>query len=335
MILKQIWWRLGLWGMVGAIAAGCSAGPPPPPLRVGSNPWPGYSPLYLARSLDYYPENTVQLVDLPSTTEVTRAYRNGDLDVVAVTLDELLQVATTRPQIRAIVVTDISAGGDVILGRAPASRVQDLRGKRIGVESSALGAYVLTRALQLADMEVTDVQVIPLSFAEQEQAFRSGSIDAVVTFDPIRSQLVQAGAVTLFDSRQLPGEIVDVLAVDASLLDQRLEDLQGLAQGWFRAVTYLKDNPEDALQRMAPRQGMSPEELRQALELLHIPPASENYALLNTRRNRSLGPTLGRLARLMVDRQLLSVVPPDPTTLLEVRALPPEVRDRAATPDQP
>lgn len=335
MVLKQTWQRLGLWGLIGAIAAGCSAGPPPPPLRVGANPWPGYGPLHLARSLNYYPEGTVQLVDLPSTTEVTRAYRNGDLDVVAVTLDELLQIAATRPQIRAIVVTDISAGGDVILGRPPATTVRDLRGKRIGVESSALGAYVLTRALQLAEMEVTDVQVIPLSLAEQEQAFRSGSIDAVVTFDPVRSQLVRAGAVTLFDSRQLPGEIVDVLAADSTLLDQRLKDFQGLVQGWFRAVTYLKENPEDAIGRMAPRQGMTTAELRQALQLLHIPPASESHALLNTKGNQSLGPTLGRLARLMVDRQLLSAVPPDPAMLLDGRAFSTAVRDRAGIPDQP
>lgn len=335
MILKHTWQRLGLWGMIGAIVASCSAGPPPPPLRVGVNPWPGYSPLYLARSLDYYPEGTVQLVDLPSTTEVTRAYRNGDLDVVAIPLDELLQIAATRPQIRAIVVADISAGGDVILGRAPARSMQDLRGKRVGVESSALGAYVLARALQIANMNVADVQVVPLSIAEQEQAFRDGHIDAVVTFDPVRSQLVQAGAVTLFDSRQMPGEIVDVLAAEAPLLDQRLEDIQGLVQGWSRAVAYLKENPKDAMRRMAPARGMTPERLQQALQLLHTPSAPEVYTMLNAQGQGSLVPTLERLGRMMVDHQLLSAVPPNSASLLDPRALPPEARDRAPDSGQP
>ncbi|GAB4343537.1 MAG: ABC transporter substrate-binding protein [Cyanophyceae cyanobacterium] len=330
MILKQTWQRLSLLGVIGVIVASCSAEPPPPPLRVGVNPWPGYSPLYLARSLNYYPEGTVQLVDLPSTTEVTRASRNGDLDVVAIPLDELLQIATTRPQIRAIVVADISAGGDVILGRAPARSVQDLRGKRVGVESSALGAYVLARALQLADMDVADVQVVPLSVAEQEQAFRDGQIDAVVTFDPVRSQLVQAGAVTLFDSRKIPGEIVDVLAAEAPLLEKRLEDVQGLVQGWSRAVAYLKENPKDAVQRMAPARGMTPEQLQQALQLLHTPPASEVYTMLNAQGQGSLVPTLERLGRMMIDHKLLPIAPPDSASLLDPRALPPESRDRAA-----
>lgn len=329
MISMKLWQRCGWWVALGAIAVGCSAEPPPPPLRVGTNSWPGYEPLYLARSLDYYPDGTVQLINLPSTTEVTRAYRNGDLDVVAVTLDELLQLANTRPGMRAILVTNISAGGDAILGRAPATGLQDLRGKRIGVEASALGAYFLTRALQLADLAVSDVQVVPLSIAEQESAFRSGSIDAVVTFDPVRSKLLQAGAVSLFDSRQLPGEIVDVLAVDGALLTERRADLEGLLQGWFKAVDYLKQRPNEATNLMAPRLGLSPEDLRQSYQLIDIPLASESYSLLDPRGDRSLALTLGRLGRLMVARQLLPVMPTDPTTLLDPQALPADARDRA------
>ncbi|HET8808251.1 MAG TPA: hypothetical protein VFM76_07725, partial [Methylophaga sp.] len=52
-----------------------------PPLRVGSNVWSGYEALYLARELGYYPDNTVALKELSSSTEVLRAFRQEQLDI--------------------------------------------------------------------------------------------------------------------------------------------------------------------------------------------------------------------------------------------------------------
>jgi NitT/TauT family transport system substrate-binding protein len=82
----------------------------PPPLRVGANVWPGYESLYLARDLGYYDNSSIQLVDYPSATEVSRALRNGHLEVAALTLDETLALAETNPDIRVVLVTDVSAG---------------------------------------------------------------------------------------------------------------------------------------------------------------------------------------------------------------------------------
>ncbi|HEY9807297.1 MAG TPA: hypothetical protein V6D04_12060, partial [Candidatus Obscuribacterales bacterium] len=74
-----------------SVLASCSQNSPP--LRVAVNLWPGYETLYLARSLGYYDNTPIQLVDLPSGAEEVRAFRNHNVEAAAVSLDQALVLA--------------------------------------------------------------------------------------------------------------------------------------------------------------------------------------------------------------------------------------------------
>ncbi len=115
----------------------------PPPLRLGVVVWPGAESLYLARDLGYYGNAPIKLVDYPSDSELMRSYRNGDLEAAAITLDETWSLAEADPDIRIVFIQDISNGGDAIVAKPEIKNLQDLKGRRVGVESSAGGAFVL------------------------------------------------------------------------------------------------------------------------------------------------------------------------------------------------
>jgi NitT/TauT family transport system substrate-binding protein len=66
---------------------------PEPPLRIGTNVWIGSEPLYLARDLDQLNREAVQLVEYPSASEVSRAFRNQAIDGMVISLDELFLLA--------------------------------------------------------------------------------------------------------------------------------------------------------------------------------------------------------------------------------------------------
>ena len=122
--------------------------------------------------------------------------------------------------------------------------MKDLRGKRVAVESGALGAFVMSRALTLNGMKASDVNIVHLESNEHPAAFKQGSVDGAVTFDPFRSQMLGSGAQTLFDSSQIPGEIVDLLAVRASVLEKNPQAVQAVLASWFRALDYLQRESE-------------------------------------------------------------------------------------------
>lgn len=283
--------------------AGCVK-EPPPPLRVGSNVWPGYETLYLARSLGYYNKTPILLVDYPSSTEVVRAYRNGEIEAAAISLDEALLLAATGPDVRIVTVMDFSAGGDAILGKPNIKNLQDLKGRRVGVELTALGAFVITRALGKVGLSPQDVQIVSLQVSEHERAFKEGKIDAVVTFGPPLTKLLATGAKVLFDSNQIPGEIVDVLIVRSSTIQNQSNTVQALVNGRFRALEYLQNNPLDAARRIAPRTGVTPEQFIQSLEGMSQPNLQENQRLLS-KNDPTLLNSIKLLAQVMLQNNLL------------------------------
>jgi NitT/TauT family transport system substrate-binding protein len=219
-------------------------------------------------------------------------------------LDELFNLAADGFDPRIIVVVDVSHGADVVVGRGGMRTMQDLKGKSVAVESSALGAFVLSRALALNNMQASDVQVVHLESNEQPSAFEKGFVDGAVTFDPYRAQFLRAGASTLFDSTQIPGEIVDVIAVRETMFERKPKGINALLGGWFGALDYMRSDPADAARRMGIRQQTSGEDFLKAQQGLHIPSREENLRMLGGPAPE-LAVTGRRLMSLMVESKLL------------------------------
>lgn len=285
------------------------------PLRIGTNVWIGSEPLYLARDLGHLPAKSVQLLEYPSASEVLRAFRNQAIDGMVISLDELFGLTAEGMRPRAILVVDVSHGADAIVGRSGLASMADLRGKRVAVESGALGAFVLSRALALNGMQASDVTVVQMESNEQPGAFEKGQVDAAVTFDPYRTQMLKHGATTLFDSTRIPGEIVDLIAVRQSVLDKHPKATQTLLTGWFKAIDYLQRDPADAARRMGIRQQTTGEQYLAALRGLHIPSREENLKMIGG-GSPELVPTGRRLMDLMLESRLL----PAPLKIEEVLA---------------
>jgi len=165
-----------LWALacLAMLALGGCTRQPETALRIGTNVWIGSEPLYLARELGRLDPATVQLVEYPSASEVLRAFRNQAIDGMVISLDELFGLAADGLQPRILLVVDVSNGADVVVGRRGMRTMSDLKGKSVAVESSALGAFVLSRALALNAMQASDVNVVHLESNEQPNAWVSG-----------------------------------------------------------------------------------------------------------------------------------------------------------------
>ncbi len=277
---------------------------PNEPLKVGTNVWPGYECLYLARDLGYYDGSAIRLVEYTSASEVIRAYKNKIIDVAALTMDEVFLLARGDESPRITLVMDYSNGGDALIATPEIKTLGDLKGKRIGVETTALGAYFLTRALEKGGLTERDITIVPLEVNEHKAAFLEKRIDAAVTFDPVRTELLNSGGKILFDSSKISGEIVDVLVVRDEVLNRRREDLHSLLAGWFKALDYYRKKPLEAAGRMAPREGLTGEEFTESMKGLFIPDVNENRAILDE-TDPKLIDGMNRLARFMVETNLL------------------------------
>ncbi len=279
------------------------------PLRVGSNLWIGYGPFYLAQTQGLYSSDaseSIHLIQMPSASDVLHAFRSDRLETAAVTLDEALRLADEGIPFKIVLLIDFSNGADVLLGGSQIKSLSQLAGKRVGVEDGATGAILLHHALQKIQLTPAEIRIVPLTVDKHREALLSGQVDAVVTFEPMRSQLLAAGAHLLFDSSQAPDSIVDLLIVKPEALQSlhHRAALTMLIRGYFSILDRLHKDPADLVKQAAADFAITPKQFEQALTLIKQPGKNENCALL-CGKHPPFQQTLQRVTDIMVARSLL------------------------------
>lgn len=301
--------------MVGWV--GCAPAPQTP-LAVGTVPWVGTEPFYLARELELFP-GPVHLVEYLSSEQEIRAFQNGVIDAAAVTLDEVLNLDRVGQQARVVLVLDVSDGADCVMAQPAVSSLAGLRGRRVAAEDVTLPTYMLSRGLQLAGLQLEDIQREPRALEDYDAALRKGEVDAVVAFEPYCHRLEAEGARRIFDSTQLPGEIMDVLVVRQRYLEDHPEQVDALMRGWFAALGVIEERPSESARRMGPRVGLSESAFLEALQgVRHLNLPEQQRQLMGDRPR--LQETLQRMGAIMVQERILPA-PPQSRHLLDAAPL--------------
>ena len=286
--------------------AGCTR--PESLVRVAGINWIGSEPLFLARERGYYDDAHLRLIELPSSTANLMSLASGEVEAATLTLDELLIAREGQLDVQVILVFDDSAGADVIMVRPTIRTLAQLRGRRIGVESSSVGALMLAQLLAAAQLQPTDVIKVSVTSDHHVASFEAGEVDAVVCFEPYATQLAARGAKRLLDSRQFPGLIVDLLVARSDALAASATQLRQLTAGYFRALDFLAQSPAEGAALMAPRLGISSDEVQQALKGVRLMNLAANHALLGG--NTPQLPLLaGAVGKLMAQAGLLREAP--------------------------
>lgn len=294
-----------------SIAAGLSLGgltgcQPGTPLRIGIHPWIGYEPLYLAEEFGWLADS-VRLVKRQSSTDSLQGLMDGSLDGAALTLDETLRLHDHGINVVVVGVADVSVGADVVMADPAIQTLRDIRGKRVAVELSGVSGVMLVELLQRAGLERNDIVEINLPVNEHPEAWRRGEVDVSICYEPTASALEGLGANRLFDSRQLPETIFDVLVVRQEKARSRKAAVKDLLQAHFAGLNHLVRNQHDAIYRVATRQNISVDAVRRALATVALPDLTANQRYLAP--TGRLEAVVLKLAHIMSSEGLISEVP--------------------------
>lgn len=258
------------------LGSGCA---PQRPLQLAGHPWPGYEPMFLARSLSYLPAN-IELYESATVQESIEAVGRGRVDGAMLTLDEALRLRDQGLPLEIVLVFNVSRGADMLLTRPSLTHLLDLRGKRLGVEDTVLGSLMLALVLEKAGLRHEDVTVQRIAYESHEKAWRRGDIDALITYEPAGGRLAALGARRLLSTRQLPDTIFDVLVMHREAARLHAGTLRACLAGYFRALAYLRQNPWDAAYRVAPRLQLSAQGMIDTLRGLELPDVVGNRRYL-------------------------------------------------------
>lgn len=280
------WWlcvraAVGRFACVCALAAlaACSE-PPQPPLVVGLNAWVGYDPLVLARDRGLADAKKVKVVELISSAEALRHLRNGLLDAAGLTMDEALRLVDSGFDVRIVALLDTSAGADVVLAAPRITSLQKLRGEHIAVEDATVGTLMLERLLRKAKLQRADVTVVRMDATQHKTALLSDRVAAAVSYAPIDGPIQALGYRAIFDSRQMPGEIVDVLVVRTEVLRQRPDAVDALLAAWTAGLNVMHLDPSGAATSLAPGADLTPAQYQAVQRRLRFYTPQESLAML-------------------------------------------------------
>src|SRR5690606_24796000 len=198
------------------------------------------------------------------------AFSSGKVDACTMTNGVQIRSRRRRSPSVAILLNDYSNGNDMVIGKPGIEKVEQLKGKTVGVEVGFVSHLLLMNALQKAGMTDKDIKIKNVPTDQTPQTLKSGEVDAVVAWQPNSGQALKElpGSKAIFTSKDVPGVIYDVLAVNPKSLKERRADWVKVVKVWGRIADYLKDpkNLEEAAKIMSARVGLSADEYKPLMD---------------------------------------------------------------------
>lgn len=196
----------------------------------------------------------VEIVQINDYIESINQYTAGAFDGVSATnMDTLSIPSGGGVDTTALIVGDFSNGNDAVILKGEGD-VSTLKGKPVNLVELSVSHYLLARALDKVGLSEADLGgVINTSDADMIAAYATPDVEAVVTWNPLVSSILEEpGANKIFDSAQIPGEIIDLMVVNTETLADNPAFGKALAGAWYEVMALMSsDTPEGKAAREA------------------------------------------------------------------------------------
>ena len=211
-------------------------------IYVGWIPWEyGNAQGIVDKWADKY-DISIDVVQINDYIESINQYTAGQYDGCTMTnMDALTIPAAGGVDTTALIVGDFSDGNDGIVLKDK-SELADIEGQDVNLVELSVSHYLLARALETVGMSERDVDVVNTSDADLVAAYQTDDVTSVVTWNPLLSTITeQPGANLVFDSSQIPGEIIDLMVVNTDTLEANPKLGKALAGAWYEIMANLAD----------------------------------------------------------------------------------------------
>jgi NitT/TauT family transport system substrate-binding protein len=196
---------------------------------------------------------TIEVTQFNDYVESMNQYTAGAYDAVTLTnMDGLSIPAAGGVDTTAVIVGDFSAGNDAVILKGPGT-LADIKGRPVNLVEFSVSHYLMARALETVGMSERDVNVVNTSDPDMVGAFQTADVTAMVTWNPMVEEILKLpDATRVFDSSQIPGEIIDMMVANTEVLAANPDFGKALAGIWYDTMAIMTaDTPEGAAARAA------------------------------------------------------------------------------------
>lgn len=190
----------------------------------------------------------IEVVQINDYIESINQYSAGEFDACTMTnMDALTIPAAGGVDSTALVVGDFSNGNDGVVLKGKSS-VTDLKGQNVNLVELSVSHYLLARALDSVGMSEKDLTVVNTSDADMVAVYNTADVTAVATWNPLLSEIAAApNSTKVFDSSQIPGEIIDLLVVNTDTLKSNPKLGKALVGAWYEIMALMNSTKSKAV----------------------------------------------------------------------------------------
>jgi NitT/TauT family transport system substrate-binding protein len=283
-----------------AASAPASAAALPSPetgtFRMGTEPWLGYGPWWVADSKGLFGQNglNVKVTSFDTDDQINAALVSGQLDGANIATHTALRLASQGTPITIVLLLDQSNAADAILAGPSITSIADMKGKKVAYEEGTTSDILLRYALSQNGMTINDIVKVPTPAAQAGVVAIAHKVDVAVTYEPYLTAALEQDKTfhLVYKAEQKPGLIGDVFVVRNDYLASHPGQVYALIRTWGASVDYYRANTADGQAIIEKAVGAEAGSLKTAFDGVQI------YSLNEAKQLMTGGAYLGTLAEV-------------------------------------
>ena len=190
----------------------------------------------------------IDVVQINDYVESINQYTAGKYDGCTMTnMDALTIPAAGGVDSTALIVGDFSNGNDGIVLKGKTG-LKDIKGQKVNLVQLSVSHYLLARGLSTVGLSEKDITVVNTSDADMVAVYGSKDVTAVTTWNPLLSEVMaMPHSHKVFDSSQIPGEIIDLMVVNTDTLKKNPNFGKALTGAWYEIMSSMRGTSTQAV----------------------------------------------------------------------------------------
>jgi len=191
----------------------------------------------------------IEIVQINDYIESINQFTSGRFDGCTMANTDALGIpAAGGVDSTSLIIGDFSNGNDVVIAK-DAKSIKDLKSTKVNLVELSISHYLLARGLELNGMAEKDITVVNTSDADMVSAYTTSDVTSVVTWKPQVSEiLAMPKANNLFNSSNIPGEIIDLMVVNTQTLKDNPAFGKAMAGAWYEMMSLMNSNSKAAIE---------------------------------------------------------------------------------------
>ncbi|TSC52284.1 MAG: aliphatic sulfonate ABC transporter substrate-binding protein [Parcubacteria group bacterium LiPW_41] len=214
-------------------------------ITIGTSYWPGQYWIDIADTKGWFSEAGVSINAVNTQEDYYKSIDDllsGKLDLQVLALSDVLEMNSKGANFVMILPTDVSLDGEGLVVQPEIKTIGMLKGKKIGVESGEVFSEMfLDVALNRGGLTRDDIEIVLVSPERANGLFLANEIDAIITWDPYLSELMNNDGKVLFTVRDAGGSISGLVG-RKDFIDSHIDEIKKIVGTWKRATEFIASN---------------------------------------------------------------------------------------------